>query len=352
MAIPLQLHFDRLAMCNVITMATWTLALWSVVRFPRRAAAAFAAGALVALGWYGYQAASIAPLIAAAGLTPLVLRRATRRLALRQLAIGVLGFVLVMAPLGYGFYLAPNMLLGRARGTSWVDQSPDRWAELAAHLSATGSALLGLGFDQSGGFFPFQIPVVPLGLVGLAAIGLVACRSSALRWCLTAWLALVIAGNVVRAEYVVYAPVLICLVPALALASAYSTRWLRWLAPVIAIAVTIQPLRQYFALGRTIPFTEILPMAQAAAIEAHRDAAAVFVAGGLGCEHGLTAWALHGRPCWSADRVELSATTPAQLFIVYPPFFALDRVLAGRSDVVLTEQHFGRTPVHVWAVPP
>ena len=93
-------------------------------------------------------------------------------------------------------------------------------------------------------------------------------------------------------------------------------------------------------------------MAQAAAIEAHRDAAAVFVAGGLGCQHGLTAWALHGRPCWSADRVELSATTPAQLFIVYPPFFALDRVLAGRADVVLTEQYFGQTPVHVWAAPP
>ena len=79
-----------------------------VVRFPRHAAAAFAAGALVAVGWYGYQAASIAPLIAAAGVLPLVWRRAAPRVALRQLAVGAVGFALVIAPLAYGFYLTPT----------------------------------------------------------------------------------------------------------------------------------------------------------------------------------------------------------------------------------------------------
>lgn len=352
MAIPLQLHFDRLAMCNVMTVATWTFALWCVVRFPTRALAAVAAGALLAVGWYGYQAASIAPLIAGAGVAALVWRGPTRRLALRQLGLGVLSFAVAIAPLAYGFYLAPNMLFGRALGTSWLAETRDPWSELSAHLSATGSALVGLRFDQSGGFFPFQLPVVPIGLIGLAAIGLVACRPAALRLCLIAWFALVIAGNTLRAQYVVYSPVLICMVPALALASAFSARWLRWLAPVIAIAVTIQPVRQYFAQGRAIPFTEILPMAQAAAIEQHAEAASVFVAGGLGCEHGLTAWALHGRPCRTPANAELSTATPAQLFILYPPFFTFDGVLATRSDVVLTEQRFGSTPVHVWAPPP
>jgi hypothetical protein len=219
------------------------------------------------------------------------------------------------------------------------------------HLSATGAALLGLRFDQSGGFFPFEIAVVPLGAVALAAVGLIACRSAALRCCVLAWLAFVIAGNVMRAEFIVYAPVLICAVPPLALAAAWSARWLRWLAPVIAVAIMIQPIRDYFAAGRSVPASEALPMAQAAAIEQHSDADGVFVAGGLGCEHGLTVWALHGRPCFAVGTAELSAAAPAQLFIVYPPYFAQDAVLDTRADLILTTERWAGTRVHVWAHP-
>jgi 4-amino-4-deoxy-L-arabinose transferase-like glycosyltransferase len=351
MAVPLQLHFDRLAMCNVMTTATWVAALWVVVAFPYRTAAAAAAGMTLALGWYGYQASRIAPLVAAAGLLPLLARPALRRPTIRAAAAGLIGFALVIAPLALGFLREPAAFLGRAQSTSWLQQRGDPWSALADHLRATAWAALGLQFDASGGFFPFEVPVVPIGLLGLALIGLAACRSGAMRACLAVWIVLVLAGNVLR-SYSVYAPVLVCLVPALALAAAYAVRWLRWAAPFVAAVMILPPVSSYFELARRIPASEVLPMAQAALLRDLPSAEPVLIAGGVGCRHGLTAFALRGRRCFEPETAR-SSTAAAQLVIVFPRFVSLAPSLA--SDPALVEYHrqWGTTPVRIWSsIPP
>lgn len=352
MAIPLQLHFDRLAMCNVMTTATWVLALWCAVRFPQRRGAALAAGMLLALGWYGYQSSRIVPLIAGAGLLPLLARPSTRPFTIRLTACGLLGFAIVIAPLAYGFYRDPAMLFGRAGATSWLEQSGDRWSMLAAHLRATAWASLGLQFNVSGGFFPFAIPLLPIGLMGLAMTGLFACRSAALRYCLAAWILLVLIGNVVRAQYPVYSPVLICMVPAVALAAAYSVRWLLWFAPLGVLIMSAKPVYEYYRSARDIPASEIVPMAQAALLRDAPGARTVLIAGGVGCNHGLTAFALQGRPCFGPPESPLAPLRPTQLVILFPPFFALDEALSTRADLVEYQRQWNTTPVHIWSSTP
>jgi 4-amino-4-deoxy-L-arabinose transferase-like glycosyltransferase len=347
MAAPLQLHFDRLAMCNVMTTATWVLALWLVVAFPYRTAAALAAGMLLALGWYGYQSSRIAPLIVAAGLLPLLARPATRGRTIRAAAAGLIGFAIVITPLALGFRREPAALLGRAQSTSWLQQSADVWTVLVYHLRETAWASLGLQFDASGGFFPFPVPLVPIGLLGLVLIGFLACRPAAMRACLAVWIVLVLAGNVLR-SYPVYAPVLVCLVPALAIAAAYAVRWLRWVAPLAAAAMILPPVSSYFELARHIPPREVLPMAQAALIHEMPTAQPVLIAGGVGCHHGMTAFALRGRTCLGPESAG-SSTNRAQLFIVFPPFFALARSLSGRPGLVEYHRQFGTTPVRIWS---
>jgi 4-amino-4-deoxy-L-arabinose transferase-like glycosyltransferase len=347
--IPLQLHFDRLAMCNVMTTATWALALWCVVRFPRHFGAAAAAGMLLALGWYGYQGSRIAPLIAAVALLPLLLRATTRRSTLRLTAAGLIGFAVVIAPLALGFYQQPQALFGRARDTAWLQLPGAGWPMLTAHLRATGSALLGLRYDSSGGFFPFDIPLVPIGLIAVSAVGLFACREAALRRCLSAWIVLVLAGNVLRHNYYVYSPVLVCLAPALALAAAYSVRWLRWFAPLVVAAAIAQPLYAYFTAGTHAPVTEIVPMAQAALLRDMDGLQPVVIAGGVGCGHGMTAFALHGRTCISVSDRELPQDNGAQLFILFPSFFRFDQALAERGDLTLYQRQWNTTGVHIWS---
>jgi 4-amino-4-deoxy-L-arabinose transferase-like glycosyltransferase len=351
MAVPLQLHFDRLAMCNVMTTATWVLALWLVVAFPYRIAAGLGAGMLLALSWYGYQSSRIAPLITVAGLLPLLARPATRRPTLRAAAAGLIGFAVVITPLALGFRREPATLLGRAQSTAWLQQPGDLWSPLADHLRATAWASLGLQFDASGGFFPFEVPLVPIGLLGLVLIGFLACRSAAMCACLALWIVLVLAGHVLR-SYSVYAPVLVCLVPALALAAAYSVRWLRWAAPLAAAAMILPPLSSYFELARRVPPSEVLPMAQAAFIDAMPTAQPVLIAGGVGCHHGMTAFALRGRTCLDPESAR-SATTPAQLVIVFPPFFSLAQSLSGYPGLVEYGRQWGTMPVRIWSsVPP
>jgi 4-amino-4-deoxy-L-arabinose transferase-like glycosyltransferase len=352
MAIPLQLHFDRLAMCNVMTTATWVLALWCLVRFPQRTGAALAAGMLLALGWYGYQSSRIVPLIAAGGLLPLLARSSTRRSTLRLTGYGCIGFALVIAPLAYGFLRDPPMLLGRASSTSWLEPGEHLWPMLASHLQATIGACLGLQFDSSGGFFPFAIPLIPIGVMGLAILGLVASRSSALRWCLATWIVLVLIGNLVRAQYPVYSPVLVCMVPALALAAALSALWLHWVAPLGVLIVAAQPAYEYYQSARHIPDSELIPMAQAALLQNVRDAPTVLIAGGVGCTHGLTAFALRGRPCFGPPASPFAPLSPAELVILFPPYFALDHVLSTRAELVEYQRQWNTTPVHIWSSRP
>ena len=350
MAVPVQLHFDRLAMCNVMTTATWVLALWVVIAFPYRTAAAAAAGMMLALGWYAYQASRIVPLVVAAALLPLLARPQSRRPTMRAAAVGIVGFAVVIAPLALGFLREPAAFLGRAQSTSWLQQAADPWSALADHLRATAWAALGRQFDASGGFFPFEVPVVPLGVLALVLIGLAACRSGAMRACLAVWIVLVLTGNVLR-TYAVYAPVLVCLVPALALAAAYSVRWLRLTAPFIAAAMVLPPLINYFELARRIPASEVLPMAQAALLRDLPAAEPVLIAGGVGCRHGLTAFALRGRTCFEPETARAS-TASAQLVIVFPRFVSLAPSLA--SDPALLEYHrqWGTTPVRIWSAIP
>lgn len=307
---------------------------------------------LLALGWYGYQSSRISPLIAGAGLLPLLARSHTRRSTIRLTACGIIGFVIVIAPLAYGFHLNPSVLFGRARTTSWLQDSAAGWSALASHLRATGWGSLGLEFDQSGGFFPFAVPVIPLGLIGLALIGLIACRSPALRWGLAAWILLVLIGNVLRARFPVYSPVLVCMVPALALAAGYSVRWFGWVAPLGVALVIVQPIHDYFHSATHVPNGEILPMAQAALLHDMDGVQTVFIAGGVGCSHGLTTFALHGRTCLEPAENALSPTSPAQLFILFPPFFSLNQSLSTRADLVEYDRRWGTTPVCIWSAIP
>jgi len=350
MAIPLQLHFDRLAMCNVMTSATCVLALWCLVSFPRRVAAAVVAGMLLGLGWYAYQSSRIVPLIAGAGLLPLLVRRETRQTTVRLTAWGLGGFAIVIAPLAVGFVLQPDTFITRAGSTSWYVQANRVWPAFTGHLRATALASVGLRFDESGGFFPFDIPVIPFGLLALAVIGLIACRSAALRWCLTAWIILVLAGNFVR-YYPVYAPVLVCIVPALALAAAYSTRWLGWVAPILVAVAIAQPVRDYFRHAANIPPGEIIPMAQAALLRDMRDVQTVVIAGGVGCRHGMTNFALQGRTCLGPGEEPPPDASPPQLYILFPPF-ALDPPLATRGDLVKYQRRWNTTTVHIWSSVP
>lgn len=350
MAMPLQLHFDRLAMCNVMTTATWAVALWCVVRWPTRLAAGFAAGALLALGWYAYQASRIAPVVALAGIVPLLFHPTTRGVALRMSGAGLLGFALVILPIAYGYYLNPQFIIGRAQTTSWMSQSTELWAGLVEHVRDTVWAMLGMRFDASGGFFPFDLPVVPIGIAVLAIVGLIACRSTALRCSLLVWIALVLAANVVRI-YPIYAPVLVCVVPALALAGAYSARWLGWLAPAAAALAIALPVHDYLRAAVRIPSSEILPMAQAQLLRDLPHVETVVVAGGVGCGHGMTTFALRGRSCFGPEKA-LNPPRPAQLYILFPPFFALDQPLSTQPRLHRYLREWNSTPVHIWSTVP
>src|SRR6185369_13888906 len=113
----------RLNMCNVWTTATWSLALAVAVLAGWRIWAGALIGVSLAAGWYGYQSSRLVPLIVAAPLLVLLVR-ANRRQAL-VIAAGVLGFLVTLSPLLYGFWLAPQTLLGRGVQTSWISSTAD-----------------------------------------------------------------------------------------------------------------------------------------------------------------------------------------------------------------------------------
>jgi hypothetical protein len=106
LCLPLELHFERLNMCNVWTTATWSLAFAVAVLAGWRIWAGALIGALLALGWYGYQSSRLVPVIVAAPLLVLLVR-ANRRQVL-VIAAGILSFLVTLSPLLYGFWLAPR----------------------------------------------------------------------------------------------------------------------------------------------------------------------------------------------------------------------------------------------------
>jgi hypothetical protein len=109
---------------------------------------------------------------------------------------------------------------------------------------------------------------------------------------------------------------------------------------------------RYFELAAHIPPSEVLPMAQAAFIHDMSTAEPVLIAGGVGCHHGMTAFALRGRRCLGPESAR-SPTSPAQLFIVFPPFFSLAPSLSSQPGLVEYSRQWGTTPVRIWSsIPP
>jgi hypothetical protein len=205
-------------------------------------------GALLALGWYGYQSSRLVPVIVAAPLLVLLVR-ANRRQVL-VIAAGILSFLVTLSPLLYGFWLAPQILLGRGVDTSWISSSADA-AGVWLHLSGTLAALSGTGFDHSA-FFPYHLSLFPLVVTLLALAGVAAARSLPLALVLGVWIGGVVVGNFAR-NAPIYSCVLICAVPAFAVAAGLTARFLGVGAPLLAALAVFPATNSYFEMARVVP---------------------------------------------------------------------------------------------------
>lgn len=350
MAMPLEIHYERVVLPSVWTTATWTVALWCVVREPRSSVMAFVAGVVLALGWYGYQSSRVGLPIAAVGLAAAF---ATGRLRGGPVLAGVIGFALGVAPIVYGFTVAPAMLLGRAHATSWLS-GPWTWEQLSGHLQATAALLVGRGYDTTS-FFPIQLPLVPVGIAALGAVGLLSAPAP-LGWCLGAWIVFVAAGHVMR-DVPAYSPVLVCLVPALAIAAGCAARAIRGPVPRVGmvvlpalVAMAVPPaLAVYFRTATVLPRSEVLPMGQAAFVDALPDGRPVYIAGGaIGCSHGLTQMALRERQC--VDIIELPEDADHAVVVLYPEFQSLADACT-RAHLQVHSRDWAGLPVEVCAPP-
>jgi len=323
LCLPLELHFERLNMCNVWTTATWSSAFALAVLAPWRFWSAGVIGALLAAGWYGYQSSRLVPLIIAAPLLLLLVRASGRQRLV--IAAGVLSFALVLAPLAYGFWLTPPMLSGRAVNTSWLGSGAGM-AGAQLHLQATLGAFSGSAFDHTA-FFPYHLPLFTWPVMLLALVGVGAARSWPLALCLAGWIGAVAVGNFIR-NIPVYSCVLICAVPAVAVAAGLSARRLRLAAPLLA-AVSVLPLTwRYLDEARTVPQSVRGAMAHYRALQSVPFGAPLLVGGMLPCAHGFNR--LH-TPCFDLE------TPPAPL-----PVGAYAIVSAAQSslaDAIAGERH-------------
>jgi hypothetical protein len=283
LCLPLELHFERLNMCNVWTTATWSLAFAVAVLAGWRVWAGALVGVLLAAGWYGYQSSRLVPVIVAAPLLVLLVR-ATRRQVL-VIAAGVLGFLVTLSPLLYGFWLAPQTLLGRGVQTSWISSTADA-AEVQMHLSGTLTALSGTGFDNSA-FLPYHVPLFPLLITLMALAGLLAARSLPLALVLGAWFGWVVVGNFAR-NIPIYSCVLICAVPAAAVAAGLTARFLGVAAPLLAALAVFPATSTYYDMARRVPPTSRFAMANYRALKGVPYDAPLMIGGGVGCGHGFT----------------------------------------------------------------
>jgi hypothetical protein len=283
LCLPLELHFERLNMCNVWTTATWSCAFALAVLAPWRAWSSCLIGVLLAAGWYGYQSSRLVPLIAALPLL-ILLVRASRSQRL-QIALGLASFALTMGPLLYGFWLTPQVIAGRATYTSWTAAGIDA-AGVTSHLQATLSAIAGFAYDNSA-FFPYQMPLFSSLVMVLAALGLVMGRPWPLALCLAAWIGWVAVGNFVR-NIPVYSCVLICAVPAVAIAAGLSARLLGVVAPLLAMVAVGPVTVRYFGDARDVPPSLRPAMAYYHAVRSVPVDAPLLLAGTFGCGHGFS----------------------------------------------------------------
>jgi len=339
LCLPMELHFERLAMCNVWTTATWSMAFALAVLAPWRIWSSAAIGVLLAAGWYGYQSSRLVPVIVALPLLVLLLRATWRQ----WLAIGVGGLssLLALAPLLYGFWLMPTKFSGRATDTSWLSANADP-AAVQLHLWATLSAFTGTGFDLTG-FFPYHLPLFPLLVTLLAVVGLAAARSLPLALCLAVWIASVMFGNFIR-NIPIYSCVLVCAVPAVAAAAGLSARWLGVAAPLLAALAVFPLTAAYFELGAHVPQSRRFAMAHLGALRAVPHDAPLLVGGGVPCDHGFNR--LH-RPCFNLEDPD-APRPPGAWAVIFPDMAAVADSIPGERR---TEDWYG-IPVIVISPPP
>ena len=323
LCLPLELHFERLNMCNVWTTATWSLALAVVVLAGWRIWAGALAGVLLAAGWYAYQSSRLVPPIVAAPL--LVLLVGANRRQVLVMAAGGLSFLVTLWPLLYGFWLAPQTLIGRGVATSWITSSA-AGAGVQIHLSATLAALSGTGFEPTA-FLPYHVPLFPLVVTVLALTGLAAARSLPLALVLGAWIGGVAVGNFAR-NIPIYSCVLICAVPAFAVAAGLTARFLGVGAPLLAALAVFPATNTYFEMARSVPPSLRFVMANYHALQAIPHDAPVMIGGGLGCGHGFSQ--LH-RNC--IDLADAHTPRPPGAYVVlFPSVISLAESIPGERE--------------------
>jgi len=282
LCLPLELHFERLNLCNVWTTATWSLAFAVAVLAGARTWAGIVIGVLLAAGWYGYQSSRLVPLIVGAPLLVL-LGRAPRRY-LPAIGLGVLSFFATVSPLLYGFWLEPDKLTARAFDSSWLSRG-GATDTLSVHLSATLAAFTGGDWDHSA-FLPYHVVLFPLVVSLMAVAGLAVTRSLPLTLCLGAWIGVAVVGNFVR-NVPIYSCVLVCAVPAFAVAAGLTARVLGVAAPLLAGLVVFPATSAYFQMARSVPPSASLPMAHYRALQGIPHDAPLLIGGGLPCSHGF-----------------------------------------------------------------
>jgi hypothetical protein len=328
LAMPMEIGWERVMQPNVWTTATWTLALWCVVWAPGSRIAGACAGMWLAVGAYGYYSARFLPLIVvpvvAAGLLTYP------RLTWRALWPGVVGFLLVVWPAALSFWSVPGSLWGHPRDTTWA-LGGVTWPALWEHISATARALC------EGNF------LLPLGVMPLAIVGIAASSSWVLAVALSAWMAVVAAALVARNQPPTYGSVMVCIVPAVAVAVGLSTRWLRWAVPAFLLVTISPPLRAYYRDAAVIPPNQVVPMAQGAFVQALPATLPLYIAGGPGCGHGVTLMSANA-PC---TNISALPTAPIDAVVILYPEFNVLAAACTEAGLDSRRAEWGATPTTI-----
>jgi hypothetical protein len=154
------------------------------------------------------------------------------------------------------------------------------------HLSATLAALSGTGWDTTA-FFPYHVSLFPLVVTLLALAGVAAARSLPLALVLGVWIGGVVVGNFAR-NTPIYSCVLICAVPAFAVAAGLTARFLGVGAPLLAALAVFPATTTYFEMARHVPPASRFAMANYRALRGIPYDAPLMIGGGVGCGHGFT----------------------------------------------------------------
>lgn len=118
---------------------------------------------------------------------------------------------------------------------------------------------------------------------------------------------------------------LICAVPAVAVAAGLAARRLGIAAPLIAAAAVFPIMNAYFIIARTVPPYSRFAMAHYRAVRTIPTDAPLLIGGGVGCGHGFNQ--LH-RPCF--DLADPQAPRPAGAYaLLFPSMTELAATIPG-----------------------